>query len=52
MGKYLREKNNPQQESSKTLRVKRTERKKVVKTREKTRQEYRHASIDHLFPPS
>ena len=39
MGKYSREKNNPQPESGKRLSVKKRERKKVVKRREKTRQE-------------
>ena len=39
MGKYSREKNNPQPESSERLSVKKRERKKVVKRREKTQQE-------------
>ena len=55
-GKDPMEKNNPQQDISQKLKVKRTkrnkERKKVVKRREKTWQKYGHASINHLFPPS
>ena len=50
------EKNNPQQDSSQKLKVKRTkrnkEREKVVKRREKTWQKYGHALINHLFPLS
>ena len=44
--------NNSRQDSSQKLRVKieQKERKKVVKRREKIRQEQGHASIDHIFP--